>query len=191
MSFLARRPSRLELPAGRDVEVELGCAEAQFLFERSALRPDVVPIGLEIREDLCAEVNARARSEGSPVRVIFCHASVVFADLFSPGSLARVYVNFPDPWFKRSQKKRRVMQPDLGRDMARALRRGGELFFQSDVWDLALDAMALLEEEPLLENAAGPWSFWKEPNPYGVRSRREQSCEELGLTVWRMLYRRR
>lgn len=190
MSYLARRATRLELPAGREVEVELGCAEAQFLFERARLRPDIVPIGLEIREDLAAEVNERARREGSPVRVVFCHANLELADLFAPGSVARFFVNFPDPWFKRSQKKRRVVQPQLAADMARALRPGGELFFQSDVWDLALDGLSVLEDEPLLENQAGEWSFWKDGNPYGVRSRREEGCQEQGLAIWRALYRR-
>jgi tRNA (guanine-N7-)-methyltransferase len=190
MSYFARRAERLELPAGREVEVELGCAEAQFLFERAAARPDVAPVGLEIREDLVHEVNARARREGSPVRAVFCHANLEFADLFAPASVARVFVNFPDPWFKRSQKKRRVVQPALVAAIAEALRPGGELFFQSDVWDLALDALAVLEGEPRLANRAGAWSFWKEGNPYGVRSRREESCQELGLPVWRALYRR-
>lgn len=189
-AFFERRLARVELPAGRDVEVELGCADAQFLFERSAQRPDVIPIGLEIRQDLAAEVNARAARSGSPVRVIFCHANHDFADLFAPASLARVYVNFPDPWFKRRHKKRRVVEPALAEAIAVALRPGGELFFQSDVWDLALDALAVLEDEPRLRNRAGAWTFWKSGNPYGVRSRREEGCEEENAPIWRLLHDR-
>src|SRR5687768_8337064 len=108
MTFFARQATQLELPPGREVEVELGCAEAQFLFERAAARPDLVPIGLEIREELCAEVNERARREGSPVRAVFCHANLELPDLFPPASVTRFFVNFPDPWFKRRHKKRRV-----------------------------------------------------------------------------------
>jgi tRNA (guanine-N7-)-methyltransferase len=187
-SFLERRAQPLPLPSGKDVEVELGCADAQFLFARSAARPDIVPLGLEIRQDLVAEVNARAHREGSPVRVVFAHANVDFSALFSPSSLARVYLNFPDPWFKRRHRKRRVLDRALAAELARGLRPGGELFVQSDVWDVALDALAVLEEEPRLANAAGRWSFWKEGNPYGARSRREQGCEEDGLPIWRLLY---
>ncbi len=190
MAFFERRAAPVELPAGREVEVELGCADAQFLFERSAARPEVVPIGLEIRAELADEVNRRARREGSPVRAIFCHANLEFRDLFSPGSLARVFVNFPDPWFKRRHHKRRVIEPLLVTAMATALRPQGELFFQTDVWEVALDALAVLEEEPRLANLAGPWSFWKDGNPYRVRSRREQGCEEEGRPIWRLLYGR-
>jgi tRNA (guanine-N7-)-methyltransferase len=187
-SYFERPAERLELPPGKDVEVELGCADAQFLFQRAERAPDIVPVGIEIREDLAVEVNARARRLGSPVRVVFAHANLDFAGLFAPGSLARVYVNFPDPWFKRRHRKRRVMDAALAAAIAAALRPGGELFFQSDVWSVALDALAALEAEPRLRNQAGAWSFWKRGNPYGVRSRREEGCEEEGLPIWRLLF---
>jgi tRNA (guanine-N7-)-methyltransferase len=190
LNFLARRPARLELPPDREVEVELGCAEAQFLFERSARRPDVVPVGLEIRRELCDEVNDRSRREGSAVRAVFCHANVELPELFPAASVTRFFVNFPDPWFKKRHHKRRVVDPALASSMAQALRPGGELFFQTDVWELALDALAVFEDEPRLRNQDAPWSFWKRGNPYGVRSRRETGCEEEGLPIWRALYRR-
>jgi tRNA (guanine-N7-)-methyltransferase len=180
----------VELPEEGEIEVEVGCADAQFLFEREAAHPDVVPIGIEIRQDLVAEVNARARRLGSRVQVIFSHANLDFATLFPPATLARVFVNFPDPWFKRRHHKRRVVEPALVGAMAAALRPGGELFFQSDVWEVALDALAALEGEPRLANRAGAWSFWRGGNPYGVRSRREEGCEEEGLPIWRLLYGR-
>ena len=37
---------------GRLVELEIGCADAQFLFERAAVDPSRLYVGLEIREDL-------------------------------------------------------------------------------------------------------------------------------------------
>ena len=43
----------------------------------------------------------------------------------------------------------------------------------------------------LYENRAGGWSFWKDGNPYGARSWRECHCEEQGLPIWRIWYRRR
>jgi tRNA (guanine-N7-)-methyltransferase len=189
-SYLERRVAPLELPSGREIEVELGCADARFLFARSVARPDILPLGVEIRVDLTDEVNARARQLGSPVRAIFAHANLDFSSLFPPASLARVFVNFPDPWFKRRHHKRRLLDLELATALATSLRPGGELFFQSDVWELSLDALAVLEDEPRLANRGGPWSFWKDGNPYGVRSRREEGCEEEGAPIWRLLYER-
>jgi tRNA (guanine-N7-)-methyltransferase len=186
---------RGEMPAlsrGQAVELEIGCAEAQFLFERAAREPDRTYIGLEIREPLVKFVNAEARERALPVRAVFCNANHHLRQMFGPRSVQRVYVNFPDPWFKRRHRKRRMLDTELARDIHGILAPGGEVFFQSDVWDVALDAMETFERlDDLYENRAGAWSFWRQGNPYGVRSWREMHCEEEGLPVWRLWYRPR
>ena len=176
---------------GRIVELEIGCADAQFLFERAARDPSRLYVGLEIREDLAQWVNKRARSLGTPVHAVFCQAQLHMTQLFAPGSVERVYVNFPDPWFKRRHHERRMVDATLADGIAHALRSGGDLFVQSDVFDIALDGMATFDTDERFTNRAGEWTFWKDGNPYGVRSWREQNAEETGLPIWRILYTRR
>ena len=175
---------------GRPVEVEIGCAEAQFLFERAARDPSRLYVGLEIREDLVTLVNRRARSLGAPVHAVFCQAQLHTTEIFPAGSVERVFVNFPDPWFKRRHHDRRMVDDALADGIAHILGPGGELFVQSDVWDLALDSMATFDPDDRFTNVAGEWTFWRDGNPYGVRSWREQNAEETGLPIWRILYRR-
>jgi tRNA (guanine-N7-)-methyltransferase len=189
--FTRHRPPAPEIPGGRPLEIEIGCADAQFLFERAAREPGHFYVGVEIRHQLIDDVNRRAASTGQPVMAIFGHANLHLASLFPAGSAARVFVNFPDPWFKRRHHNRRLMDSDLARCIATILAPGGELLFQTDVWAIALDAMAVLDDlDDLFANAAGPWSFWKGRHPYGARSWREAHCEEAGLAIWRSLYRR-
>lgn len=190
-AFHGRRLEPLALPPGRDVEVELGCADARFLFERAPRHPEATFVGLEIRQPLVKQVNRIAAAEGvANLSAVFCNINVDLPDLFADGTLARVFVNFPDPWFKRRHQKRRLMNDELVAVLHRKLRRDGELFFQSDVFDLALDAMAVLEEAPdRFANVRGPWSFVRD-NPYDAKSLREVRCEERGLRIWRMCYRR-
>jgi len=176
---------------GRQVELEVGCADAQFLFERAARDPSRLYVGLEIREDLVRLVNKRARVQAQPVHAVFCQAQLHIKELFPRASVERAYINFPDPWFKRRHHDRRMVDAELAEQLAHALRPGGELFVQSDVWDLALDAMATFDPDDRFANFAGDWTFWKQGNPYGVRSWREQNAEETGLPIWRILYRRR
>lgn len=175
----------------RLVEVEIGCADAQFLFERAARDPSRLYVGLEIREELTLIVNRRARAEAVPVHAVFCQAQLHMKEVFTAGAVERIYVNFPDPWFKKRHHERRMVDDALGEQIAHALRPGGELFVQSDVWDIALDGMATFDGDDRFVNMAGEWSFWKHGNPYGVRSWREQNAEETGLPIWRMRYTRR
>jgi tRNA (guanine-N7-)-methyltransferase len=176
---------------GRLVELEIGCADAQFLFERAALDASRQYIGLEIREDLVKQVNRRARGLAAPVQAVFCQAQLHMTEIFPPGSIERVYVNFPDPWFKRRHHDRRMVDDALAEGIATVARSGAELFVQSDVWDIALDAMAKFERDDRFANLAGEWTFWRDGNPYGVRSWREMNAEQTGLPIWRIRYRRR
>jgi len=180
------------LDPGRPLELEIGCADAQFLFERAAADPARQYVGLEIREDLVHYVTKKARTTGLPVQAVWCHAQLHIKDVFPPAVAARVYVNFPDPWFKRRHHVRRMVDPVLAEQIAYVLAPGGDLFVQTDVWDIAIDAMSSFDGdvEERFVNLAGEWTFWKQGNPYGVRSWREQNAEETGLPIWRILYRR-
>ena len=176
---------------GRLVELEIGCADAQFLFERAALDGSRQYVGLEIREDLVKQVNRRARTLAVPVHAVFCQAQLHMTEIFPAGSVERVYVNFPDPWFKRRHHDRRMVDEALAAGIASVARSGAEIFVQSDVWDIALDAMATFERDDRFANLAGEWTFWRQGNPYGVRSWREQNAEQTGLPIWRIRYHRR
>jgi tRNA (guanine-N7-)-methyltransferase len=185
------RGVRPVLPAGRPVEVEIGCADAQFLFERAAVEPARYYVGLEIRDEFVDLVNKRAASRGAPVVAVFCQAQKHLGDIFDAGVVDRVFINFPDPWFKRRHENRRMVDDALVRGIGEIARAGAEVLVQSDVWEVALDAMEAFERrDELFTNLAAPWSFWREGNPYGVRSWREQNAEETGLPIWRIRYAR-
>jgi tRNA (guanine-N7-)-methyltransferase len=188
--FQKFRGERPALDPLRDLEVEVGCADAQFLFERAAKDPDRAYVGLEIREDFVELVNKRAKATGAPVCAVFCQAQLHIAEIFGDAKASRIYINFPDPWFKRAHRERRMVDPTLIAALAQLAGAGAELFVQSDVWEIALDAMSAIESDGCFENVAGEWSFWKAGNPYGVRSWREQNAEETGLPIWRIWYRR-
>lgn len=173
------------------LEVEIGCADAQFLFQLARRDPHTRYVGVELRRPHVDDVNQRAREEGlTHLSAVFAHANHDLPKVFVGHAVRRFYINFPDPWFKRAQWKRRLVTPELVDALHGLLEPQGEIFFQSDVWELALDAMAVLESEPRLCNVAGEWSFLRS-SPYPAFSLREERVTERGLPVWRILYRRR
>jgi tRNA (guanine-N7-)-methyltransferase len=190
LHFEQFRGVRPPLEPGRPIELEIGCADAQFLFERAARDPSRTYVGLEIREELASFVNKKARAEGVPVHGVFCQAQLHLDEIFGDAKVDRVFINFPDPWFKRKHHDRRMVDAQLLTALARVVKPDVEILFQSDVWEVALDAMDEFERlDHLYANRAGAWSFWRGGNPFGVRSWREQNAEETGLPIWRMMYR--
>jgi tRNA (guanine-N7-)-methyltransferase len=182
---------RVVAPPGRALEVELGAAEAHFLIDRARMDAATSFVGVEIRRELVEAVNAACAAGGpANVRSVFANISVDMGRLFADGSVRRFFLNFPDPWFKSRQHKRRVIGPGLMTEIGRALGAGGELYVQTDIFALALDAMAALESDDGFANAAGSWTFLRE-SPYDAKSRRERQCETDGVRVWRLLYVKR
>lgn len=187
MALLSLRPPTLALPQA-PVDVELGCADAQFLFQLAALHPQQTFVGVEIRKAHVEDVNRRARDSQLPhLHAVHAHINVNLGDLFAERQVRRFYINFPDPWFKRTQHKRRLITPALSSLLCSRLTSDGEIFFQSDIYDLALDAMAVFETTAGLVNVRGEWSFLPK-SPYPVTSLREDRVTAKGQPVWRMLY---
>jgi tRNA (guanine-N7-)-methyltransferase len=181
----------LELAAGRPIEVELGSAEAQFLIERAAEDPGRSYVGIEIRRELVDQSNRRCAMAGlHQVKSVFANISVDLPRLFPPQSVARFFVNFPDPWFKQRQRKRRVVSEELIDQLVPLLVPAGEIHVATDIFDIALDATAALEQSGGFSSLGEPWSFLRE-SCFRARSRRERHCEELGIKIWRLAYRRR
>ena len=188
MTSLLPRSGPLELPDGPTVEVELGCGDARFLVERARRSPKTLFVGLDIRDEFLAFGREQVVRLGLENVLLETSNLIVDIDLlFSPGRIRRFHVNFPDPWFKARQHNRRWLTPDALCALVRALDRSGEIVFQSDVWELALDALGLFEAEPALENTEGDWCFLH-ANPSGVRTSREVACEEEGRPIWRLRF---
>jgi tRNA (guanine-N7-)-methyltransferase len=181
--------SRVVLTPDRSVEVELGCAEGEFLFSRARVAPERSYVGVEIREALVHRVNQRAALESAPVQAVYANLNLDLEALFAPGSVDLCHVNFPDPCFKRSQHKRRFFSLDLAGAIARVLTADGLLAVQTDIWDLGLEALEILEQSDDFVNLLGEWTFAPD-NIFGARTRRERFCLEQGDKIWRLRFRK-
>jgi tRNA (guanine-N7-)-methyltransferase len=183
---------RVSPPPGGALDVELGAAEAHFLIDLARADRETSYVGVEIRRELVTFTNQELAKAGlDHVRLVFANMSVDMPRLFGAGTVRRFFLNFPDPWFKNRQHKRRVIGPELVAEIDRALRPDGELFVQTDIFDLGLEAMAAVEGAvpARFVNTHAPWSFLP-ANPYPAKSRRERQCEGEGTRIWRLLYKR-
>jgi len=177
------------LPGAGDVEIEIGFGHGLFLFERGAARPDVRLVGLEVKKKWSVLVAERAARRGlSQVTVWGVDAKHVLPRV-TTASVARVFMHFPDPWWKRKHEKRRLTGDTLLDEIARILGPGGELFMQTDVEDRAVVHLAAVREHAAF--SLGGREGYLDHNPYQGRSNREARAAEDGLPVWRTLALRR
>ena len=142
------------------IVLEIGFGRGEFLLELAARSPHTPFVGIEVsfkRTLKMARKVARARLQN--VRILEAAAEKVFCDLFLPGQLACVWVNFSDPWPKVRHGHRRVIQSPFVSQIADRLAPGGTLRVATDDVPYAHQIDAVLRAEPRLENCHAPWPF--------------------------------
>ena len=178
--------------APSQLELEIGPGRGGFIIERLAADPAAHIVGLEIRLKWASLVDERVRASGHGARGrVFAEDVRLALPRFSESSLSRVFIHFPDPWWKKRHAKRRLAQLGVLEHLSRTLAPAGELFVQTDVWDTAQAYREAIEACPVLLPAGdAPGSPLLADNPYGARSPRERRVMADGMPVIRMRYRR-
>jgi tRNA (guanine-N7-)-methyltransferase len=182
------------LAEGAWVELEVGPGRGWFLVERAQAEPRAALLGFEIRRKWAMIVDQRlaARGLSGRARVFAEDARTALARLVPDGSIRRVFVNFPDPWWKKRHEKRLLLQAGFVHEVVRLLEPGGELFVQTDVDDRARAYARLVGDAACLLPAGDvPESASLAGNPYLACSPRERRAIADSLPVHRMRWRRR
>ena len=134
------------------LQIEIGSGKGLFLRTAAAEHPQIDFLGIEVaRKYARFAAAALAKRELPNAKMAVADALRVFAELIPDASLAAVHVYFPDPWWKKRHRKRRVMRPSLMRDVRRTLVPGGALHFWTDVEEYFQSSLELLAEHTDLE----------------------------------------
>ncbi|WP_394826355.1 tRNA (guanine(46)-N(7))-methyltransferase TrmB [Pendulispora albinea] len=181
------------LVQGEWLELEIGPGRGGFVFERAAAAPAGL-IGLEVRRKWATIVDQRLAKAGlgARARVFAEDAGLALPRLGPDGSIRRIFLHFPDPWWKKRHAKRLVIvKQGFVAEMARLLEPGGELFVQTDVEERAALYEAEIRACPLFvpfgDEGGSPALA---NNPYNAESPREKRAIVDGLPVHRLRFRR-
>jgi tRNA (guanine-N7-)-methyltransferase len=131
-------PAPLDLVAlfgsERPVEVEVGSGRGLFLVNAGLTCPEINFLGIEydFKEARRAARRLQKRKLDN-VRILGADARSVFSEYLPDTSAVAVHVYFPDPWWKRRHKKRRIFSAEFLVQAARILKPDGLLHAWTDV----------------------------------------------------------
>lgn len=168
------------------IELDIGFGLGLSLFERAEASPQSRIIGIEVKAKLVYKVDQRLRKHGvTNAAVLQGDAREILKRAGPNGSVRRVAIHFPDPWWKKRHDKRRVLGDALLTELARLMQPGGELFIQTDVEHRAAQYVEQLQQHAPF-SLASPDGYVGE-NPFRARSNREKRALQDGLPIWRIM----
>ena len=122
--------------------LEIGFGGGEHLLEQARLAPDTGFIGCEPFIEGMAKALTGVQEHGlDNVRLWMDDARLLMAAL-ADASVDQAYILFPDPWPKKKQQKRRLIQPDFLDALHRILSVGARVRFATDVVSYADEALA-------------------------------------------------
>ena len=173
------------------LEIEVGSGKGLFMQTASGDHPERDFIGCEVAHKYARFAAARlAVRERENAVMIHGDALQFFREWIGDGALAGVHVYFPDPWWKKRHRQRRVMNAEFAQDIQRVLQPGGLLHFWTDVQEYFDETLELLAETAkLLE---GPLEVVEKPAEHDLdyRTHFERRMRLHGAPVYRSQYRR-
>ena len=172
-------------PGHTALHVEIGCGKGRFTADTAEQNPDVLLAAIEKVPDAMVVGMERVTDRGLTNVRFLDKDAVDLMRFFAPGEVSRIYINFPDPWKKSRQKKRRLTFPGFLAIYANLLPMGGEIWFKSDndpLFEWSLEQFQsegwLLREVTRDLHANGP---------VGVMTDYEAKFYEQGVTINRLV----
>jgi tRNA (guanine-N7-)-methyltransferase len=172
------------------LEIEVGCGKGLFLVEASGENPDRNYLGCEVSRKYARFTAAKlARLQRGNAIMVHGDAQRLFRDILPDACAASVHVYFPDPWWKKRHKRRRVLNEPFLKDLERVLELGGVFHFWTDVEEYFQATLELISEAT---NLSGPHDVSERPAAHDMdyRTHFERRMRLHDFTVHRAEFRR-
>ena len=112
--------------------VEVGCGKGKFTAETAQANPDVLLIAVERCREAMVVAMEKAKAMGL-TNVFFIDMDVEkIEEIFAGQEIDRLFINFPDPWPRKKNAKRRLTYRTFLDKYCRVIKLGGEIHYKTD-----------------------------------------------------------
>ena len=120
------------MPECTDLWVEVGCGKGKFTAETAQANPTVLLIAVERCREAMVVAMEKAQAMGL-TNVFFIDMDVAeIESVFGTEEIDRLFINFPDPWPRKKNAKRRLTHRGFLDKYCRVVCPGGEIHFKTD-----------------------------------------------------------
>lgn len=173
-----------------EVRLEIGFGGAEHLIAQAEAHRSVGYIGTDaFLNGVAKALVAIDERKLTNIRLYFGDASALL-DWLPAARLSRIDLLYPDPWPKRRHWKRRFVQDESLKRLARILKSGGEFRFATDIPSYADHVLMRILRSPDFSWTAERADDWRKPWAGFVRTRYEAKAIREGRTPAYFIFRR-
>ncbi|MFC7681178.1 tRNA (guanosine(46)-N7)-methyltransferase TrmB [Paenibacillus sp. GCM10028914] len=136
----------------KPIHVEFGMGKGQFISQMSYKNQDVNFIGVDMYDELIRRASEKGRNawaaenvETPPNLKLALMNIENVEEVFEPGEIERIYLNFSDPWPKIKHGRRRLTHPRFLDKYRVILNERGQIHFKTDsvsLFEFSLNSFA-------------------------------------------------
>jgi tRNA (guanine-N7-)-methyltransferase len=135
------------------LKLEIGFGMGDFLISMAKREPDSNFIGIDFSQDGIQKLLARIHSlQLKNIRIVFGDVREKLPHLFKAEELNSIYINLPDPWPQKRHFKRRLIKPELVKQIVQKLAPKGRVYLATDSESYASEILDYFNPEVSLQN---------------------------------------
>lgn len=127
------------------IHIEVGSGMGRFITEMAKANPAINYIGIERDKNVMIRIVEKAiELDIKNLRLLTVDAEKL-TEIFNPGEIDRIYLNFSDPWPKTRHAKRRLTHANFLSVYKTILKDDGEIHFKTDnqgLFEFSIESMS-------------------------------------------------
>jgi tRNA (guanine-N7-)-methyltransferase len=173
----------------KEVIAEIGFGMGLATYQIAQNNPDKGYLGFEVHTPGVGKLlMAIDKHQLSNLYLIHDDVAQVLPTMVPDASLAGIHVFYPDPWPKKRHQKRRLLQKEFIQLLVSKLKVGSYLYIVSDWQEYAEDVLALLQQNPQLQNRYPEFATPQEWRPI---TRFNEKANQAGRASWELYFVRK
>ena len=169
------------------IHIEVGMGKGKFLMELAQQNPDINYVGIEMYSSVLLKAIQKRETLELTNICFMCVDARKLADIFKKGEVAKIYLNFSDPWPKDRHARRRLTSVQFLNRYVNFLAADGGLTFKTDnrpLFDFSLEQVELAGWEMVNYTFDLHHSEYAEGN---VMTEYEEKFSAMGNPICRMV----
>lgn len=126
------------------IEIEIGMGKGRFIMELAARHPETNYVGIERYPSVLLRGLQKREDLELDNLYFMCVDAKNLAEIYEPGEVGKIYLNFSDPWPKDRHAKRRLTSEDFMAVYDQILKPDGTVEFKTDnkgLFEYSLEAI--------------------------------------------------